>query len=1107
MDVDMQCGDPGFLKGFDKSVSGQTIDYGTPIPQLNSALLVRATDGQMAIEWETETVRFQQKAEKVEFIWYVGIGANLGDKKFTLMVNESSAFTFRSAAEDRWIVTGEGGGRLEFRSCTQDKHGDYFGLMSLTVPVSSVEVGKPLILKVVGEKAGSDAWYMAFSANPAGSISVTPLNVRLKSTNRPCQLIRLDVNCLTEPNQLTVQADGIPDRTVAVQLGYSRVLLDFPSTDVEKDVRIRAILNEKEVLDEVLTLRPVKPWTVYLVQHTHTDIGYTRRQSEILPDHLRYIDYALDFCDQTDDHPDDARFRWTCEASWPVREYVRTRPKEQIERLRRRVNEGRIELTGMMFNMSEIPDENILTAFLQPIRLFKEHGLKVRTAMQNDVNGIAWCLVDYFKDVGVEYVIMGEHGHRALIPFEMPTPFWWASPSGKRVLAFRADHYNTGNFCGIHIDNYDGFENQLFDYLAGLEEKGYPFDRIAVQYSGYFTDNSPPSISTCDVIRRWNEKYDWPRLRSATSQEFMDYVKNNHAEQLETIRAAWPDWWTDGFGSGARETAAARGAQCDLIVDQGLLAMARLLGSELPDQTYEKVQAIQDALLFFDEHTFGAAESISDPLAENSVVQWAEKSAYVWSAVKDLRVLREMTMGLLQPCLTSAEVPTISIFNTLNWTRSGFHRVYIDHTIIPKEKRFRIVDDEGSQIKAHWLSGRTDGSYWGLWVEDIPSFGFKTYRIEVSDENCESVSQSGNCDSVLENDYYRLVIDPETGNVTSLFDKDLNLELVDADALYGFGQFIYETLGNRHQLEQFKLEDYTRTTLANVRVNGSVEGELWKSLTIVGNSPCCLGDDGVECEIRLYNVAKRIEFHFRIMRKGITDPESIYVAFPLNMPGARLEYEAQGGLVTPGVNQLPGTASDWNTVQGFARVSGDLGQVVIGSDEIPLMQFGEINTGKFQYVSEVNKPHVYSWVMNNYWVTNFKASQEGELRFSYYLTSSADTSEAIAGRFGWGSRMPFVSRVLPARKDAGKLASISMLHTGGSNLLLISARPSADKAGVILHLREIAGNGAGLDLRSIFPDGSISSWSEVNVCEEALLRIEANLTFEPYETKFVKVVR
>ena len=100
-------------------------------------------------------------------------------------------------------------------------------------------------------------------------------------------------------------------------------------------------------------------------------------------------------------------------------------------------------------------------------------------------------------------------------------------------------------------------------------------------------------------------------------------------------RQAWPDWWTDGFGSAARETAAARETETAMQVNHGLLAMAPLLGARVQPATMQRAAAIQDDLLFYDEHTYGAAESISDPLAENAQVQWGEKASYVWSAVKD----------------------------------------------------------------------------------------------------------------------------------------------------------------------------------------------------------------------------------------------------------------------------------------------------------------------------------------------------------------------------------------------------------------------------------------------------------------------------------------
>ena len=290
-----------------------------------------------------------------------------------------------------------------------------------------------------------------------------------------------------------------------------------------------------------------------LVQHTHTDIGYTRSQMEILAEHLRYIDYALDYCDATDNYPDAAKFRWTCEVSWAVSEYLKTRPAEQVERLKRRVKEGRIELATMFLNFDELPDEQTLAASLAPVKQFRDNGMRAELAMQDDVNGMGWCFTEFFSDAGIKYVNMGTHGHRALICFDMPTVFWWQSPSGKKVLAYRAEHYNQGNFFGIHnTDDFEGFETRVLEYLGQLEAKGYPYDICAAQHSGYFTDNAPPSTKSCEMVRRWNEKYEWPKLRTAVATEFIKTVEQRYPDKITTVRGAWPDWWTDSHPELAR---------------------------------------------------------------------------------------------------------------------------------------------------------------------------------------------------------------------------------------------------------------------------------------------------------------------------------------------------------------------------------------------------------------------------------------------------------------------------------------------------------------------------------------------------------------------------
>jgi len=852
------------------------------------------------------------------------------------------------------------------------------------------------------------------------------------------------------------------------------------------------------------TVLSPRRWTVYLTQHTHTDIGYTRPQTEILPEHIRYIDYALDYCDLTDDHPDDARFRWTCETSWAVREYLKGRPAQQIERLKRRIQEGRIEVCGLLLNMSEIASESSLAALLRPVRAMKEeYGIGIQTAMQNDVNGAGWCLVDYFSECGIRYLTMGINRTRSILPFDKPTAFWWESPSGKRVLANRPDHYHLGNFWGIHEGNTEKFQSGLDGYLRSLEQRSYPFDRVGVQFSGYHTDNSPPSTVACDLVKSWNENFAWPRLRLSTASEFLAYVEKEHSAELEVHRQAWPDWWTDGFGSAARETAAARETEAAMQVNHGLLAIASMLGAQVSLDTMQRAAAIQEELLFYEEHTFGAAESISDPMAENAQVQWGEKSAYVWTAVKNSNLLRERAFGLVQDFLSRTDVPALAVFNTLNWQRSGLVRVFIDHEILPSDRRFRILDGE-NVVLAQAMQRRAEGTYWALWVRNVPPLGFKILRLETTDEP-RAKETLGSDSSTLDNTFYRLTIDSEKGAISSLVDKKTGRELVDQKAAWGLGQCIYETMPANRAM---KPEVFARTTLHNVKVKPGANGPIWQSLELGGQLDGCAPDKGLRAEIRLYNTEKRVELYFAMRKLPVPTPESVYVALPFHAPSSRMLYEGQGGMVTPGDGQIPGSSSDWQTLQSFITIRSAEGQIIAGSEQAPLVQLGDFNLGKWQSVAKVDKPHIYSWVMNNYWFTNFRAEQEGEFKWHYYLTSSTDTTRSFATRFGWGSRVPLVTRVLPpVRTPAARLPRVlSALTLDAPNVLVVEARPLTNGAGVFLHLREVEGKSVTLTAEDIVTWSELRGLHEVNVLEQTLRENIDSLTLEPYEVKFVKLI-
>ncbi len=918
------------------------------------------------------------------------------------------------------------------------------------------------------------------------------------------QYVTIEVANTGKPRSVNIHIDDIPYEQVNLESGINLIETSVPETVEKRDVKL-SIASGSEVLAEyIVNSYPIKHWTVYMVQHSHTDIGFTKPQTEILTDHIRYIDYVIEYCEQTENEPEELKFKWLCEATWPLIEYLNSRPKEQTDRLLKYVREGQIEVTGMFFNMSELIDENSFKSFLEPIGQLKKLDIPIKTAMQNDVNGIAWCLADYMPDVGIHYFSMGQNTHRALLPFNCPTVFKWESPSGKSSYFYRFDHYRTGNRWGISDKNIQDMAPSVFAYLDNISQQGYPFDAILVQYSGYHFNNSPPSLLPTAVIKEWNEKFVSPKLRSSLFHEFMDYIVDKYDSQLPVIRAAYPDWWTDGFGSAARETAISRQTHADMISVQGLLSIARAKGQPLPRDIHEKIRHSHTNLLFYDEHTFGAAESISDPMSENSQVQWEQKSSYAWEAFKNAQILYETAGGLIQTNIPCDEVPTVTFYNTLNWSRSGTVELFLDNEIVPRNRRFKLVDDSENELDIQFLHSRREGVYYSVYAENIPPMGYKTYRIIIEEEITPSLPKYSIVDNIIDNSYYRITLDTANGSIKSLFDKELDIEMIDSESPWLLGAFVYETLNNnRRQLERYTLTEYTRESLANVRIKPGYNGPIFKNFFIEGDSDGVEKQTGVKIEVRLFHNEKRIELIYTTRKLPDIEPDGIYVAFPFKLDAAKIYFDVQGGTVSSGENQIEGTASDWNTVQNFVSVRNNNNQFILGSNEIPLFQLGGIRTGQFERKKSFEKPHVYSWVMNNYWTTNFRAYQEGEFSWSYYLTSTSDTSNATATRFGWASRIPLHARVMPAGKKNNHPVDYSAFNIDDTNLLMTSCTPSKDTNYLLLNIRETNGENSELKIKD--RNGYLCDFQVVNVIEEPLSDIVSSHSFAPFENKFIKI--
>ena len=1118
---------PGhYYPGYAKSVKGGGFQYHSPQPEVKSSLLLRSVDSTQYIEWETGIVPSDTRDEMVNFIWIFGIDANADSHHYRVDMNGQYLLTFSNPVvsdKTSWTVTGERGAELTFRPTMLDKFNDPMGYSILSVPVSMIRKGLPQVIRVTGETAGSRTWYMTFESDVREKVWISQEEAVKKGVEGNTSSLLVHIVHLGDSVNGNIEIVPGKNTGFSLQPGYNRIDVKVPEIISEENKKAIIQMKGKTPVTIEFQVRPVRHWTIYLVQHTHTDIGYTRPQTEILPEHLRYIDYALDYCDQTDSLPAEARFRWTCETSWAVREYLKSRPQGQIDRLKQRIKEGRIEVTGLFLNSSDLADEPSIVASLQPVKFFRDNGIPVRAAMQSDINGVPWCLVDYFTESGIHYLNMAQNTHRAHKPFNKPTVFWWESPSGKRIMVNRPEHYMWGNNLGI-LTNSETFGRNLFQHLGDIVATGYPFDRYAIQFSGYLTDNSPPSTTACDLVKRWNETYVWPKLQLATISEFLEYMEQNHKPDIPVARGAWPDWWMDGFGSAAMETANARMAHADFNANQGLMSLAVVLGNRLNDHIRVMQDNITDDLALYDEHTFGAAESIADPWCENSVVQWMEKASYVWEAVKKNRILREEVMGLIQSSLPKTKEPSISVINTMNWTRSGLVTLYIDHQLLPRDKSFTIVDESEQAVPVQPLMDREDGTYWALWAEDVPPLGYRTYRIRGGNTSAKPLPEQ-KFQGILENGFYRIVMDTQKGAITGLYDKQLQKDLIDNSAPYGLGQFVYEQLKrNRSQLEQLKLEEFQRMTWKVTEISGITTGPIWQSIRIKGFSPDCADKDGVSLEVRLFGVDKRIEFSYSMKKLPVTDPEGVYIAFPFKLNNAGLVYEVAGASVVPGKDQLEGSASDWNGIQNFVAVRNDSAQVVFVSPEIPLVQLGDINLGKFARIANPKTTTVYSWVLNNYWTTNFRASQEGALTWSYQITSAKDPSNLFAAQFGHGVRTPFLTRIFPGFSEESVIIPRSFMGHSLQRVLMVSARPAQEQDAVILQFRELEGRTDSVPLEDVVlstttlvPSMQPQTVSEVNILGEPIrLLWEAAapkipgyypvwLKFEPCETKSIKL--
>ena len=190
--------------------------------------------------------------------------------------------------------------------------------------------------------------------------------------------------------------------------------------------------------------------TIYVIHHTHTDVGFTNDQPIFWEMQYRFIDDALGLIDRYADNPPESRFRWTVETTCGLDAWLKTASSREIDRLIAAEKAGLLEVMAMQTNNTPLLDIPQLIESLRPVqRLRRDYGLDIRHAMNCDVNGQNWTLADILLDAGIEGFSMAVNHHFGGPPDPRPNVFLWQAPSGRVLPTHNGWQYSKANEFGL----------------------------------------------------------------------------------------------------------------------------------------------------------------------------------------------------------------------------------------------------------------------------------------------------------------------------------------------------------------------------------------------------------------------------------------------------------------------------------------------------------------------------------------------------------------------------------------------------------------------------------------------------------------------------------
>ena len=795
-----------------------------------------------------------------------------------------------------------------------------------------------------------------------------------------------------------------------------------------------------------------KTWDVYLIHHSHTDIGYTERQDKITRYHFDFIRQAIEILDRIhkEHNPEYEGFVWQCENYWQVKQFYKFADDELKSKFEAYVKSGEIGLSGNYLNMTDLTLEEAFEDVLEEVTEYgKKIGHPITAGMSADINGLSWGYPKTLYNHGIRYFYTALHPHHGMFPlFKKTCPYYWETESGDRVLMWNGDHYHLGNEMFLvphagsdytfHDEYTEGLKNnsllnkdpdtveekeigickvRIARYLENLEEEGYPYDLVPFMVSGAITDNAPPNIEIARRAHKLTELFDGQvRFKMVTLEQFFEQV-TKRCDDIRTYRGDFTDWWADGVGS----TPAAVKIYLDAARKYSLCKKL-----DPDNHIFSKKDMISAAenLMLYAEHTWGYSSSVSEPW--DSMVESLEykKTAYATNANTEIsrglddimEQLGEVSIRQDKPQHYIIKNPHSKRLQTSCYLYIEFWE-YIDGVsydasmpiVVTNSKTGEILKSQVKQIaratQVDVLVDLAPGELIHAEIHLADAFRDKENTVKnhahIGADGIEDILQTVRKDEDrIDAGCFTITFNEKKGIEDIIWNKDGttllrgDCELAPFSGVYEVTDIDTSPTDVRRRMGRNRKSYATRRYYSKLRNRKIVEdGPVYSAIELEYE----LEGTGIyTIFLKAYAELPKLEFNVRIHKLSRWEPENLYIALPFTAGSDSTFYlNKTGCIIRPGIDQLPGTCQDFYLIQNTMAWQSDKRTIALVTKDAPLVTLGDLQPRRIALCDppceKRNKDLAFSWTMNNFWETNFKVDLAGFYEFRYILMVEEDT--------------------------------------------------------------------------------------------------------------------